>query len=853
MSDMLSIGSSGVAAYQRALLTVSNNIANVSTDGYSRQDVTVTANQPTQAGGSYMGTGAHFDNVRRQYDAFVESNLRNSSSDLKSQEPLLSYVNRLIDVMGDQSIGLTSAMNQFFESAQSLASDSASTVSRSIFLRDADGLASRFRQLSSQFELLSNETAQSIDTDIGQVNSLTQQLAQVNSQLARKSDAADQPAELLDQRDLLLRQLSGLTSIKTRFGQNGSVLVSVGDMQNQGILVRDDTSSDIIVQTSSSGELQLNYRYPPTDPNTGKKQALPPISSGKIGGLLVFREQVLQPAQGALDNLAKVTTTEVNTIHTNGIDADGLLGGDLFGFSAGQDDKAGGMQLLIKDAARVAAAGQFRVTDNSLNQGTAQASIQYDSPTYAGPTQLAGDLALARSPQITSQKVDITTQGYVNVGLVKAGTRNLVLKLNSPSSTQSLQVFTRDGRQLLGTDLSSSPNVLNGIVKASNGMEAGATFSGAQRNAGLVTTGNTTEDQRYLDMDLLIGAKASPLYIQQFNTSTSNGKDLGAPLAPQIVPAELQGRQLSASTWKTALAHGAFTLNGRLLKPAASENISSASDLVTWINALGIDGVTASLSTGGGLRLAQTDPAKDIRLGLSASGTPDDLNALGFDTSVYISGTTQDDLLVFATDTATPAVNSASTVLSSGNITAQFEGVSGELKQMLRTQALEIKFTTATHYQIRDTRTDTLLAERDLDTAASPAIHYRGLTLNFSNFPKAGDKFSIDGNTDGIGNNEAMLKLIDLEKSKVMPGNLTITESYIERVNQVGNVAKQAAIAKQALTVVFQQAQQAHDSVAGVSLDQEASDLVRYQQAYQANAKVMQVASALFDAILQTN
>ena len=96
-----------------------------------------------------------------------------------------------------------------------------------------------------------------------------------------------------------------------------------------------------------------------------------------------------------------------------------------------------------------------------------------------------------------------------------------------------------------------------------------------------------------------------------------------------------------------------------------------------------------------------------------------------------------------------------------------------------------------------------------------------------------------------------MLKIGELENSKVMPGNLTLTEAYIERVNLVGNVARQAAISKQALTVVYQQAQEARDGISGVSLDEEASALVRFQQAYQANAKVMQVASQLFESILQ--
>jgi flagellar hook-associated protein FlgK len=96
-----------------------------------------------------------------------------------------------------------------------------------------------------------------------------------------------------------------------------------------------------------------------------------------------------------------------------------------------------------------------------------------------------------------------------------------------------------------------------------------------------------------------------------------------------------------------------------------------------------------------------------------------------------------------------------------------------------------------------------------------------------------------------------MLRLVALEDQRLMPGGLTITEAYIERVNQVGNVARQAAISEQALQVVYQQAQEARDGISGVSLDEEASALVRFQQAYQANAKVMQTAMSMFDTILQ--
>ena len=209
-------------------------------------------------------------------------------------------------------------------------------------------------------------------------------------------------------------------------------------------------------------------------------------------------------------------------------------------------------------------------------------------------------------------------------------------------------------------------------------------------------------------------------------------------------------------------------------------------------------------------------------------------------------GKTTDDLLVFVTDNSGGA--------STAEVTAQFEGIEGGMKQTLRASPLKVTFITDSTYRILDTRTDTMVAERQLQidpNNSTPSLTYRGLRLEFSTAPKAGDIFNIDGNKDGIGNNEAMLRMVAMEDEAIMPGGLTMTEAYIERVNQVGSVARQAAIAEQALSVVYQQAQEARDGISGVSLDEEASALVRFQQAYQANAKVMQVSMALFDAILQ--
>ena len=108
----------------------------------------------------------------------------------------------------------------------------------------------------------------------------------------------------------------------------------------------------------------------------------------------------------------------------------------------------------------------------------------------------------------------------------------------------------------------------------------------------------------------------------------------------------------------------------------------------------------------------------------------------------------------------------------------------------------------------------------------------------------------MDGNRDGIGNNDNMLLLAALEKKAVV-GNKTLTNAYIDHINDMGNIAIAAGIAKTALTVVRDQAVGARDDLAGVSLDREATDLIRYQQAYQAAAKSLQIASQLFESVLQ--
>ena len=99
---MLGIGTGAVQVYQRALSTVSNNVANMATEGYSRQEAVIQDNAPRELASVYFGTGSRVTHIQRVYDAFIEAGLRGSTSDLETQTPLVNYSSRVVDTMGSQ-------------------------------------------------------------------------------------------------------------------------------------------------------------------------------------------------------------------------------------------------------------------------------------------------------------------------------------------------------------------------------------------------------------------------------------------------------------------------------------------------------------------------------------------------------------------------------------------------------------------------------------------------------------------------------------------------------------------------------------------------------------------------------
>jgi flagellar hook-associated protein FlgK len=445
-------------------------------------------------------------------------------------------------------------------------------------------------------------------------------------------------------------------------------------------------------------------------------------------------------------------------------------------------------------------------------------------------------------PRNTDQVLEL---GSFNGALtLEAGTQDAVIYFDvaKNQADQWPQVLTRDGRHLLGQSLSEAQQT---VLLGKDAMVDGATYDKTYLNA-------PETENAYLKARYLIGAQAqatsAPVYDLQ--TEDPHGVARSTSVAASIQAAFTSVGTLGAD----AIAADALRINGVSLQAYsgfASNGTTpgTLSDVAVWINSHNTGtpatGVTASVVTQDGqesLVLTANSNTEPIQVTFGENGSPADLSKLGIRTGLYWEGKVPEDLLVFMTD---PSGNESAVNIA---FNATFAQTPFNLRDALREQPFDVVFGKDQSYTIVDVKTGTELASRTYDPHAG-TIEYQGVRLSLSQVPAAGDRFRVDGNHDGSGNNANIQALAELEFKRSDAGT-TFTESYLNQTSQVGNVARQAKIAQEALTVVNAQAMEARESLAGVSLDEEAANLIRFQQAYQANAKVMQTANTLFDALI---
>ena len=786
MADLLSTGISGVRTYQRALATVGNNIANVDTEGYSRQRVEIAQSASSSEGSLNIGNGARAVRVQRSYDNFVVENLRSSQSQLNKHQATLEYVTQLENILADKQLSLSTSMDGFFAAVQEVSLSPSSVAARQNMLNVAESTVAQFTSVGTQLSLIEENSYSDLTGQVSSLNQLADQLASVNASLNRVNSLDKQPNELLDRRDTLIQDMSKLLRVHVVEKNNGAVDIHIGDVASGQYLVRDKTASTLGIERSATNPDEAVLMLDPFM----SPQKVTQVVGGSIAGISEFRQNSLTILRDELDTLTQVFVGEVNDTHALGIDAQGNFGGELFSL------------------------GNIYTVTPGLNKGTGFVTVS--AVPNAKIEKLTMELSYSDSKKLwtltdTVSKEAVTGSSELTMGGVKFTLTGVPKDADTFSLTSTkrpidaLQVSVTEHTTIASggavsvaratTNTSGTKMILNGYVKPTAAV-ADTTMDTALRNNIAQVAASS------------IAASNNVAFVIPANTQDS-----------QFYSTEQNG--------SSDIKMQVFTRAGKQLYGSALTS-SEQTALITSGN--GFSATAAYDSTYNNQTGSNAYMDASVTVANADSGDTRDYFAL--------AGSLKEDLLVFVTGTGAAEVSG-----QWGNVAEV------DVREQLR-QNIDIQFAAdASSYILTDSTTNTNIASGTY--TAGNTIEHNGWTVSFDAPIQANDKFSVRGNSAQAGDNRNLLKLIELQDNKdIFSGRGDFTEVYTDIIGDLGYSVVQSAVSRDAQQIIFDQAQAKRDETSAVSLDEEAADMLRYQQAYQASAQIISTATKLFDTIL---
>ena len=312
------LGRKSLRAQLAGLNVTGNNIANVNTKGYSRQEVSLVTDTTIKTTEGIFGTGVKLDGIRRIRDRLVDRQLRNelhTKSKNEILERILSQIETTINEPSDT--GIRSLLSRFFDNFHNLANDPESAVTRINLKESANLLIEAFHRIDKQLRVLSDDVNFELQKSVEKLNSLTQTVAELNAQiLSLEAGTNDTANELRDQRDNALDEISELLDIFALEKPNG--IVDVAASEQTLVTSRFATSLEVVTR-SQNGNLA-------SDIITSEKEDVLKVRNGKLFGLLEARNEIIPNFRELFDTLANELISRVNNIHKVGV---GLQGNAL--------------------------------------------------------------------------------------------------------------------------------------------------------------------------------------------------------------------------------------------------------------------------------------------------------------------------------------------------------------------------------------------------------------------------------------------------------------------------------------------------------------------------------------------
>lgn len=314
--SLLSIGFSGLNASQIALNISAQNIANVNTIGYSRQE----AMMGSLSGFGRMdnGMGVEVTGVRRITDDYLVSQHWRSRSATGSSYAFHQYINTTEQLLGSESMNITKGLDSFFASLSAALDSPETPAQRGQIVSSAGALANRFGQLNESLLTQEKQIDDQLGSTITQVNSYLKQVAELNTQIGEQASKGVNTSALEDSREQIVRELSTFMEVRVNRQSDGSFSLSLP--QGQPLVLAGSSST-----LSLAGDT-LSLSFGP------QSFEVPRLQGGTLAGVLEYRTTVLRPLRDELNQIAKKLADDFNAKQAGGVDLNGDPGKPLFSY-----------------------------------------------------------------------------------------------------------------------------------------------------------------------------------------------------------------------------------------------------------------------------------------------------------------------------------------------------------------------------------------------------------------------------------------------------------------------------------------------------------------------------------------
>jgi flagellar hook-associated protein 1 len=384
VTSILNIAKNALSAQQTALQVASNNIANVNTEGYARQEAVFTEERPAISDqGLFLGGGVSVTTVRSHYDRYLEASVAKENTAMEEQKTYEQYFSRIESILDENNTKLTSNLVSFFNSWQDLSTDPLSVTSRMNVATEGSNLADGIRNVYGALEDMQDEIDTNIGLKVTEINNLLHSVAELNGQIYASGGNGGENATFANQRSQLVKQLSGMLDIQSIQDKDGGLTIMTSGGKS---LVDRESVFELKAEKGLADDFRAITWSGSSSTSTDITSS---IRGGALKALIDLRDNQMGGFMDTINSLAQSVMTEVNHSHHAGYNANGTTNIDFFKNAtadfAANFDISDEIKADPNNVAATSSAGNPSDNDIALaiaNLGSAPVTINGRNTTY---------------------------------------------------------------------------------------------------------------------------------------------------------------------------------------------------------------------------------------------------------------------------------------------------------------------------------------------------------------------------------------------------------------------------------------------------------------------------------------